>query len=322
MKYTIYIFLFLALLQSSCKTSKSNFDYDKLLWTADWSPDGKFIAVGGNNNQLKILSAENLTLHRSLEKLNTITKIKWHPTEQLIAISRQGSVEINPGDNRSEIINLKDNSAVTLKGPHVRGLGWSPNGQMLATGDGEGDLRIFSKTGHLIKEIKTDQKSITGLSWHPSSGKIVTVGSHIEIVDVPKEETIKIIPREIEILMLSVEWHPSGNFFVTGDYGDNIVNYPALLMFWEVDGSLIRKIEKSKAEYRNLKWSQSGNQLITASDKVRIWNKSGELVKERNLGSLLWGIDWNSKDNKIVTSTEDGKVFVLDEELNILKKLN
>lgn len=316
--YSIFILLFLLI---SCSTTKSKFDFEKVLWATDWSHDEKYIAVGGNNNKLKILTSDNLELYKSLDKLNTITKIKWHPTENLIAIARQGSNIERPDEDKSQIINLDDGSSITLDVLYARGLGWSPNGNMLAVGDGEGELRIYSKSGHLIKEIETEQKSITGLSWHPSSGRIVTVGSHIEIIDIAKEERIKVIPREIEILMLSVEWHPSGEYFVTGDYGDNILNYPALLMFWKPDGSMIKKIEGSKAEYRNLNWAPGGNLLVTASDKVRIWDKEGELIKERNLGSLLWGIDWNRKGNKIVTTTNDGKIFVLDKELKVLQKL-
>ena len=318
MKYS-FSFLLLLILSLSCSTTKSKFDFDKVLWTVDWSPDGKLIAVGGNIDELKLLTTEGLKTHKTFKKLNTITKIKWHPNGELIAISRQGSDANDPDDNKAEIINTKDGTSIVLAVIHARGLGWANNGRMLAIGDGEGVLWIFSKTGNLIKKIQTDQKAITGLSWHPSSGRIVTIGSHIEIIQVGSEKRIKIIPREIEILMLSVEWHPSGEFFVTGDYGDNILDYPPLLMYWDTDGNKIRAINGSKAEYRNLKWTKSGDRLVTASEKVRIWTKEGKLIKERNLSALLWGVDWNRKDDKIIVTSEDGRTFLLDELLN--KKL-
>ena len=311
MKHSIY-FLLLLLLGLACSTTKSKFDFDKVLWTADWSPNGKLIAVGGNIGELKLLIPKDLKTYKSFKKLNTITKVKWHPDGQFIAISRQGNDEKDPEDNKAEIINIEDGSSITLDVIHSRGLGWANNGRMLAIGDGEGMLRIYSKTGNLIKEIQTEQKAITGLSWHPSSGRIVTIGSHIEIIEVGSEKSTKIIPREIEILMLSVKWHPSGEFFVTGDYGDTILDYPPLLMFWDAKGNKIKEVKGSKAEYRNLKWTKNGDRLVTASDKVRMWNKEGILMKERNFGSLLWGIDWNRKNDKIVVTSEDGKVFLLD----------
>jgi WD40 repeat protein len=314
MKHSTYFLLFL-IFGLSCSTTKSKFVYESVLWSTDWSPNGKLIAVGGNIGKLNLLTSDGLKIQKTFKKLNTITKVKWHPDGQLIAISRQGSDAQDPEDNKAEIINIADGSTITLDVIHARGLGWANNGRMLAIGDGEGMLRIYSKTGYLIKEIQTDQKSITGLSWHPSSGRIVTIGSHIEIIEVGSEKRTKIIPREIEILMLSVEWHPLGEFFVTGDYGDYVLDYPPLLMFWDAKGNKIREVNGSKAEYRNLKWTKNGDRLVTASDKVRIWSKEGKLMKERSLGALLWGIDWNRKNDKIVVTSEDGRIFVLDEEL-------
>lgn len=304
----------------SCGTTKSKFEFDKVLWAAAWSPDGTSIAVGGGNDQLRILSPEDLSIQNTFSKLNTITKIKWHPNGKLIAITRQGTDDRNPDDNKAQIIDIENGTTIDLDIIHARGLEWTKNGKMLAVGDGEGVLRLYSKEGILIKTIQTEQKSIIDLSWHPSNKKIVTIGSHIEIIDVSNEQSTKIIPREIEILMLCVEWHPSGAFSVTGDYGDFILDYPPLLIFWDYEGKKLKTIQKSKAEYRNLSWSTNGKYLATASDKIRLWSEKGALLRERNTGSLLWGIDFNRNGEKIVVSSEDGKVIVLDEGLNILNK--
>ena len=99
---------------------------------------------------------------------------------------------------------------------------------------------------------------------------------------------------------------------MTGDYGDFILNHPPLLMFWDKEGNMIRSIEKSKNEYRNLRWTSNGERLATASDKVRVWTKEGKLLKEKNMGSLLWGIDWDNKDERIVVTSEDGRVVFFD----------
>ncbi len=319
--YQIVGLIWIAIFLQNCSTSKSKFIFDKVLWSTDWSPDDGLIAVGGNINSLNLLSSDNLMLQKSIKKLNTITKIKWHPDGRFLAIARQGNGESETGGGSTQIIDILNETTINLDILYVRGLGWNHSGTQLAVGDGEGELRIYSKEGLLIKSIQTEQKSITGLSWHPDDDRIVTVGSHIEIIEVGSEQKIKIIPREIEILMLCVEWHPSGEFFVTGDYGDFIVDYPPLLMFWDSKGKNISRVKRSKAEYRNLKWTRKGDRLVTASDKLRLWSKDGSLIKERNLGSLLWGVDWNSTDDKIVTTSEDGKVFVLDKKLNKIKTL-
>ncbi len=115
--------------------------------------------------------------------------------------------------------------------------------------------------------------------------------------------------------MLSVAWHPSGDFFVTSDYGDYHYNYPALLQYWQPDGEKIRDVEHSKAEYRNIEWSSDGEYLATANEAIRIWDENGKLLREEKSKHLLWGIDWSPNDKKLVTTTEHGDILIWDEKL-------
>lgn len=45
-------------------------------------------------------------------------------------------------------------------------------------------------------------------------------------------------------MLLSVAWHKSGRFFVTGDYGDK--QNKSLLQYWNEQGELLRSIDISK----------------------------------------------------------------------------
>ncbi|MFZ6023394.1 MAG: hypothetical protein ACOYVG_02950 [Bacteroidota bacterium] len=83
--------------------------------------------------------------------------------------------------------------------------------------------------------------------------------------------------REEPTGILSVEWHPSGNFFVSGDYGHDGEAVHSLLQYWTPEGKLFKTSKGSKMEYRDLQWNQDGTLLATASDKLRIWTKEGEL---------------------------------------------
>ena len=137
-----------------------------------------------------------------------------------------------------------------------------------------------------------------------------------------KSDSLKNIEdRKEDILMLCVDWHPNGKFFVTGDYGDFIDHYPPLLQYWTYSGQRIKAIEESKAEYRNIKWSGDGDLLATASEKIRLWNKDGDLVAEDTTKNLLWGIDWNNDDSKLVVTDEKRKILFWDRNLNRLTEL-
>lgn len=311
------VFLPIMILIQSCSSVKSDFDFNKLLWSSDWSPNNDLIAVGGNWNEMQIISSDKLATVKTYEIANTITNVKWNKAGDLIAVTSQISNEpailINTATD--EIVKL---DKVSEDG--ARGLGWNYDSSILGIGDNEGNLTLFNSKGDFLRKIDLDQKAITGLSWHPSKNILVAVGSQISIynLDEDKEETIK--SRDTEILILCVEWHKSGDFFVTGDYGDFDKGYPPLLQFWTEHGEKIKDIKESKTEYRNLRWSSDGEILATASDKLRLWNSKGERIRSRSLKSLLWGIDWNNDNTQLVVTSENGEVTILDDKLRRIKK--
>src|SRR5690606_38336928 len=94
-------------------------------------------------------------------------------------------------------------------------------------------------------------------------------------------------------IILNTSWHPSGLFFVIGDYGYNLEgeNVPSLLHFWSKEGTYIRSVSGNKAEIRNLSWNHQGTRLATASDLLRIWTETGELIHEgiQDSNNKLWG---------------------------------
>lgn len=289
---------------------------DIYLWDAAWSPDGKYIAIGGDVDTVRILSAKSRRVVKRYPVGQTITKVKWHPYEPILAVATQNST------HGVALINLTTETITHL--PNIlpvggRGLGWNATGELLAFGDYEGDLSIYNRSGKLVRKLATGQKAIIGLCWHPVTNELVLVGEFISRYDYDNDELLPgITPREEEVLMLCVAWHPDGEFFVTGDYGDYEKNYPALLQYWDSNGNSLRSVEHSKAEYRNLRWSPDGKLLATASEAVRLWTYEGKLVRETMAPTLLWGIDWSPNGKQLITSGADGVVILWDQELRQL----
>lgn len=63
----------------------------EFLWIADWSPNGKLIAIGRNINKLNIYSESKLKPFKSFHIKNTITRVRWNPSINIIAITTQNS---------------------------------------------------------------------------------------------------------------------------------------------------------------------------------------------------------------------------------------
>ncbi|GAB5524082.1 MAG: hypothetical protein Roseis2KO_19540 [Roseivirga sp.] len=303
----------------ACQGEKPvNHHLDEVLWTAAWSPDGSTIAVAGNQDSIRFFSVDKLELIRNHPIGNTVTKLKWHPTEELLAIATQTSNQ-KPG-----VLNLETGEINGLKGVSevgARAIGWNRDGSLLAVGDLDAILHIYDETGKVLRTVDTKQKGLIGLSWHPEGKLIALIGEFINLYDYTTDSLTAIPSRPEEVLMLSVAWHPSGEFFVTGDYGDYQVPYPPLLQFWTASGQRIRSIDASKAEYRNIRWSHDGQLLATASDALRIWTREGVLLHTGASDNLLWGIDWSPDDQRIVTSDISGHIFVWSREAKIIQEL-
>ena len=291
---------------------------DWWLWTANWNPNNNQISVGGTQDTLRLFSSETYELIENIPLRGTITKTKWHPIKNKLAISMQD------GKSKPLILDPISKEQIALDSideSGARAIGWNNKGEILAVGDYGGFLNFYNENGKIIKRINTKQKGVIGLDWHPKKNIVIAVGERISIYDFDRDSIYDIRPRKEDVLMLCVAWNPNGEFFVTGDYGDFEKNYPPLLQFWSTSGENLRSLNASKAEIRNLKWSNDGRVLATASESLRLWNENGDLLKATEERNLLWGIDWNKSNSKIVTTDEKGKILIWDRELNQVQEL-
>jgi WD40 repeat protein len=288
----------------------------EILWTTDWSPNGKYIAIGGNVGALNIYTKGNLNLYKSFPVKNTITRVKWHPSMNVIAVTTQMS------DEKSFIFNLETNEKIELNGissDGARGVDWNYTGEYLAIADNDGQVLIFNTKGELIRKFVNQinsTKSITAIAWHPKKNTLTTVTDKIRFLDL-NGNLIKLIKhRPEDAMLLSISWHKSGDFFVTGDYGDE--KDKSLLQYWNEQGELIKSIDISKGEYRNLAWNPKGDRLASASDLLRIWDTNGNLISKGNSKDNLWGVSWNEKGNRIITSSMEQKILVWNKKAKII----
>lgn len=291
---------------------------DDILWTCDWSFDGKFIAVGGNSDSLKIIDSRNFKLYRAFPIKNTITRVAWHPKKNLLAIATQLS------EDKCCIIDLNTLSKIELNGissDGARGISWDKFGELLAVGDNDGRVSIFDIQGNLVNQFKIEgTKSITCIDWHPTKKEIIFVSDQIFQTDLNGKLLQKIKHREADVLILCVAWHKSGDFFVVGDYGDGINN--SLLQYWSAEGKLMKSIDASKGEYRNICWNSKGDRLATASDALRIWDPTGKLLFVGKSDAYLWGVSWDSKGKQLATTSMNKEIVLWNYKAKQLKRFN
>ena len=296
----------------------------KGLWTVDISHDDKYIALGGDDSLLRIY-ANDLKLYKAFKLKEMIRAVDWHPKTNLLAISTRKNIWILDPETAKE---------VQLEGDHKgsRTIAWNYNGEMLAAAAGSGVVWVWNKEGKLLRTIQKvdesgtpDKKDFLGIDWHPSKDILTTVGDEIRIFDTSGKQLNVFKHRVQQAGLLTVKWHPSGDFFVTGDYGHPKEGIATLLQFWQPDGKLVKEWNESEKEFRNIRWNKPGTQLATASDALRVWSKEGKLLYtgKQEGNAVLWGVDWFSDSKKIVTvSYDSGNIQLWDDKAKLLKTIN
>ena len=313
------IWLFLMVAHSACT---QNIRPGHGLWTVDISYDDKFIALGGDDSLLRIFT-NDLKPYKTIEAKGMVRAVHWNPKENLLAVSSRNNIWILHPENGQEI---------KLEGDHngSRTIAWNYNGELLAAAAGSGIVWIWNKNGKLLRTIQKttdgspDKKDFLGLDWHPSKNIFTTVGDEIRIFDTAGQQLNVFKHRQQQAGLLTVKWHPSGDFFVTGDYGHPKEGIPTLLQFWQPDGKLIKEWNESKYEFRNIRWNKDGSLLATGSDALRIWTKDGQLLHtgKQEGNNVLWGVDWVSNSKKIVTvSFDSNNIQLWDDKAKLLKTI-
>ena len=318
---------------NTCSNGKPvyNDSVNQQFWSADFSPDDRFIAVGGVDSTVRIYHGNNLELYKSFYIPSWIHIIKWNPDGKTLAIATSTAYVLLLDINTGELIPLDNDIGPNHTDNGSRAMDWNYTGDMLAVGGLDGVVKIWGIKGNLLHYDDkypegTSFVSYLALDWHPYKNIFIAGNFEIHLYDSTCTELNVIEHANKEAIMLCAEWHPSGEFFVIGDYGHNWEgeNVPSLLYFWSPDDRLLKSVPGSIGEYRNIDWNPDGRLLATASDVLRIWTKDGKLLQETKPDSTnyLWGISWNSKGTRIVTSSRHKTIALWDSTARLIKRID
>jgi WD40 repeat protein len=285
-----------------------------IAWTASWSFDDNYVAIGNDNGELAIYETRKWKKIKSWNyKATTITRVEWNPAYPILAVAAVSNTK------NKNIVQLYDAEKAKIiktlpEALQGRGVTWSPTGEEVAYVGTKGMISIYSKDGGLTKILSyRNPHSLMDIDWHPAKNILLVVEEDIYLWDIDQDTLVATYDDGSKNKgILCCQWHPTGDLFITGDYGhENEGGEPSYLKFWTAGGHLLKQLSDSKYEYRNVRWSPGGNYLAAAGNTLLVYDRMGQLITNTKFDdNNLWGVEWNHKGDKIIITDQAGNVRI------------
>ena len=255
-------------------------NYGVGIWSVNWSPDGNYLAVGGNSptsghDEIEIygFNGSSLSLTYSQNTGGTVNSVDWGSDGKYLAVGGNSSTS---GHDEIEIYGFNGSSlSLTYSqnyGGSVESVDWSPDGKHLAVGGnspggGHDEIEVYGFNGSSLSLIDTQNfgGGVFAVNWSPD-GNYLAVGGAMPVSGHGEIEVYGFNGSSLSLICLqnsvvsyafSVNWSPDGNYLAVG--GHSFVS-DELLVYAFNGFTLAQKFSESFDTYAySVDWSPDGN---------------------------------------------------------------
>ncbi|MCK4500636.1 hypothetical protein KAU11_09060 [Candidatus Babeliales bacterium] len=318
---------------NSYKENELTFTYSQsygyYVWSVDWSPDGNYLAIGGNlpsvgHDEIEIYSfnGSSLSLTYSQNYGNGVSSVNWSPDGDYLAV---GGESPTSGHDEIEIYSF-DGSTLSLTysqnyGNFASSVNWSPDGKYLAVGgnspDSGDEIQIYSFDGSSLSLIDSQNYgyAVYSFDWSPDVNYLAVGGrspnaghKEIEIYYFDGSSLSFTYSQNYGDGVSSVDWSSDGNYLAVGgkepDSGHEIQIY-----YFNGSTLSLTYSQNYGDGVSSVNWSPDGNHLAVGGetpdsghDEIEIYsfdttNSSLSLSSYKNYGTHVLSVDWSPDGN-------------------------
>jgi len=310
--------------------------YGNYVQSVSWSPDGRFLAVGGylptsgNEIQVYLFNGSSLSLVDSKNYGTVIESVAWSPDGRFLAVGGQGP---DVGTAEIEVYSfngLSLNLVVSRDyGSSAYSISWSPDGRFLAVGGdiptSGNEIQVYLFNGSSLSLVASNDygSDVYSVSWSPD-GRFLAVGGYlptstyeIQVYSFNGSSLSLVDSKNYETKVYSVAWSPDGRFLAVG--GNTSNNELQVYIFNGTSLSLVVS-EDTTAPILSVEWSPDGGFLVASGEaiedgEIQIYSFDGSdlrYVGYKDYGTAIFSVSW-SPDGRFLAAGGEGPEAEHDE---------
>jgi WD40 repeat protein len=289
-----------------------------------WSPDGRSIATGDANGDLRVWDAQTGQCVMSWSDLKSgINSIAWSPDGSRIALSdREGRVAIWETKTGSSMFLTPTTRISSEDGEYSTHVAWSPNGRLIASSGflRNGDMMIVVwdvQTGERLTRWPYDEY-FAALQWSPNSRYLAGGDSQgtVHLWTYPTWQEVATYRRPDTsglVYVKSIAWSEDSTRLAFGDTLDivqvwDVTENRMLSMYTQEYNSIQEIISWNPKPIAGVAWMSGGTYLASAHRSVQIREATtGRRVAaypdpfEGNPGYIILQVDWSPDRRRVVS---------------------
>ncbi len=256
--------------------------HDKTIRVWDWRKGKCERVLKGHNDSVRCLALLGDNRVASASWDGTVRIWNWRTGKQLakfttkvgrlnaLTVSPNGKWLVAGGEQGIFVRSESGKASWILPKANVRSLAFHPHGQILAVGDGIGQIWLLNiAQSELVARWQAHKGAVTALAFHPN-GSLLFSGSEdatLSVWDVISRSVVKRLEGWHQREIRAVAFSPDGKFAVSCSMDDR-------LRVWSVkDWQLLLTKEGGRNWALALAFEPSGKFLASASkdEKVKVW---------------------------------------------------
>jgi WD40 repeat protein len=271
---------------------------DQFPVAADFSPDGRMLAVAGDGVAFiaRVATGEVTRLPGRHDLFNALTNVRFCPSGACVVTTSE--------DDTARLWSLSGRELVTLRGhtADVSAATVSADGRYVLTESADSTARLWSaRTGAQLAVLRGHDGEITGAHLLADGNRVLTTSS---------DGTGRVWDPGVALLqghrdfVTDARFSPDGKEIATG-------SLDATAKLWSADGTLRRTLRSPDDidTVEAISFSPDGSRLLMHQTTYSLWTRNGKWVRDLGLD-----VDYAvfSPDSSLVAAAGDDEVLLYD----------